>query len=148
MHRNDAVVLAAIRAVEDRDRETLFSLYHDEVVFHEAGSLPYGGTMRGRGALLRQLEEHPEQTWLGTWDPLQPTGAERRLDPRVIGTAGDEVVVLYRQRALSPGGERFESAVLALYEVRDEQLARAQMFHYDTAAILAFLDRARGDLRA
>jgi hypothetical protein len=28
--------------------------------------------------------------------------------------------------------------------VRDGKLARAQMFHYDTAAILAFLERAAG----
>ena len=51
--------------------------------------------------------------------------------------------MVYTQRALSPDGERFASPVLALYEVRDGKLARAQMFHYDTAAILAFL-RAAG----
>jgi ketosteroid isomerase-like protein len=43
---------------------------------------------------------------------------------------------------VAPDGERFESPVLGLYEVRDGKLARAQMFHYDTAAILAFLERA------
>jgi ketosteroid isomerase-like protein len=67
---------------------------------------------------------------------------ERRMDPRVIAAEGDQVAVLYTQRALSPGGERFEAPVVGLYEVRDAKFARAQMFHYDTAALLAFLDRA------
>ena len=31
---------------------------------------------------------------------------------------------------------------MAVYEVRDGNFLRAQMFHYDTAAVLAFLERA------
>jgi hypothetical protein len=64
------------------------------------------------------------------------------MDPRIVATNGDEVVVQYVTRALAPDGERFESPVVALYAVRDGKFARAQMFHYDTAAILAFLERA------
>ena len=66
------------------------------------------------------------------------------MDARVVSAAGDEVVVLYRQRAVSPRGERFDSPVLGLYEVRDGKFARAQMFHYDTAATIDFLERAAG----
>jgi ketosteroid isomerase-like protein len=148
MSSNAEVVLAIFRAVEDRDREGLFALYHDDVEFHDAPSLPYGGSFRGKAALWEQLESAPEKTWLGTWGPLQPTEAERRMDPRVVATSGEEVTVLYTQRALSPDGERFESPVLGLYELRDGKFARAQMFHYDTAAILAFLDRATNSKQA
>ena len=77
--------------------------------------------------------------WLETWGPLQPSSAERRMDPRVIADDGQEVVVLYTQRAVDAAGDRFEAPVLGLYEVRDGMLARAQMFHFDTAAILDFL---------
>ena len=143
MPSNADVVLATFRAVERRDREALFELYHDEVEFHDAPSLPYGGRSRGKAAMREQLETAPETTWLGTWGPLQPTEVERRMDPRVVATEGEEVMVLYTTRAVSPDGERFESPVLGLYEVRDGKLARAHMFHYDTAAILAFLERAR-----
>lgn len=136
------VVLAAMSAVEERDAEVLFARYHDEVEFHDAPSLPYGGTTRGKAAMWELLTKSPETTWIGTWGPLQPTEAERRLDPRVIATAGEEVVVLYRQRAVSIQGERFEAPVIGLYEVRDGKLARAQMFHFDTADILGFLERA------
>lgn len=142
MQTNEEVVLGTFRAVEERDRDALFELYHDDVEFHDAPSLPYGGTVRGKAAIRAQLEAAPEATWLGTWGPLQPTEAERRMDPRVVATQGEEVTVLYTQRALSPNGERFEAPVLGLYEVRDGKFARAQMFHYDTAAILAFLARA------
>ena len=45
--------------------------------------------------------------------------------------------------APGPDGERFESEVLALYEVRDGKFARAQMFHFDTAALNEFFSRAR-----
>ena len=144
MGSNAKVVRATFRAVEQRNRERLFELYHDDVEFHDASSLPYGGASRGKAAIRAQLEVAPEATWLGTWGPLQPTEAERRMDPQVLGDEGEQVVVLYTQRALSPGGERFEAPVMGLYEVRDGKFARAQMFHYDTAALLAFLHRAAG----
>jgi ketosteroid isomerase-like protein len=142
MRSHTEVVLATFDAVEERDREGLFALFHDDVEFHDAASLPYGGASRGKTAMRERLETAPETTWLGTWDAVQPTQEERRMDPRVVATAGEEVAVVYTQRALGPNGERFESPVLGLYEVRDGKLARAQMFHYDTAAILAFLERA------
>jgi len=148
MQSNVEVVLGVFRAVEERDREALFALYHDDVEFHDAPSLPYGGTVRGKAAIRAQLEAAPEATWLGTWGPLQPTEAERKMDPRVFAAEGEEVTVLYTHRALRPDGERFEAPVLGLYEVRDGKLARAQMFHYDTAAILAFLGRAGGSEQA
>jgi ketosteroid isomerase-like protein len=142
MRSNADVVLAVIRAVEERDREALFELYHDDVELHDAPSLPYGHTARGKAAMREQLEASPEETWLGTWGSLQPTERERRMDPRVVASEGDEVVVLYTTRALAPNGERFESPVLGLYEVRGGRFAGGRMFHYDTAAILAFLERA------
>jgi uncharacterized protein len=138
---NAEVVLAVIRAVEERDAGALFELYHEDVELHDAPSLPYSYTARGKAAMRDQLETAPDTTWLGTWGPLQPTDAERRMDPRVVASDGDEVTVLYTTRAVAPDGERFESPVLGLYEVRDGKLARAQMFHYDTAAILEFLER-------
>lgn len=40
------------------------------------------------------------------------------------------------------GGERIDMETLGLYEVRDKKFARAQMFYFDTAALLRFLRRA------
>ena len=143
MQSNEEIVLAVFRAIEQRDHDALFDLYHDEVQLHDARSLPYGYEgIAGKDAMREQLEHAPETSWLGTWGPLQPTEAVRRMDPRVVATNEDEVVIHYVTRALAPNGERFESPVLGLYEVRDGRLACAQMFHYDTAAIVAFLERA------
>ena len=135
------IELATIRAVKQRDIEALAALCHEDVEFHDAPSLPYGGERRGKQQLRRELEAAPN-SWLGTWGPLQPTPAERRMDARVVAAHEGEVAVVYRQRALSAAGERFDAPVFALYHVRNGKFARAQMFHYDTAAILAFLDRA------
>jgi uncharacterized protein len=137
------VALGVIQAVEERDGERLLELFHEDVQLHEATSLPYGGVTDGKPSVLEQIERAPEATWLGTWDPVQPTEAERSMDARVLSENDGEVVVLYQQRALGPNGERFDSPVIGLYEVRDGKLARAQMFHYDTAAINAFLERSR-----
>jgi ketosteroid isomerase-like protein len=136
MPTNAEVVLAAFRAVERRDREGLYALYHPDVELHEAPSLPYGGTVRGKEA------NRAETSWEQTWDPLQPTDAERAMDPRVVAAAGDEVVVRWRARAVDAAGRRFDGPVLGLYEVRDGLFARAQMFHFDTAALVAFLAAA------
>jgi ketosteroid isomerase-like protein len=64
------------------------------------------------------------------------------MDPRVVASTEDEVVVLWHQRGLSPSGERFDSEVLGLYSVRDGKFARAQLFYFDTAAVMRFLDCA------
>jgi uncharacterized protein len=131
------IVLRAFRAVEQRDYEALIALYHPEVEFHEAPSLPYGGTSQGKEAVAADLG------WLETWGPLQPSAEERRMDPRIISDDGSQVVALYRQRAVDPNGRRIDLPVLGLYEVRDGKFARAQMFHFDTAAILEFLATAK-----
>jgi ketosteroid isomerase-like protein len=136
------LVLDVFRAIEQRDHDLLFSLLDDRVEFQEAASLPYGGISRGKDTLRDRLEHAPERTWLGTWDPLQPSATERRMDPLVIAQSGSAVVVEYRQRAVSAAGQRFDAPVLALYDVCERKLARARMFHFDTAAIERFLLRA------
>jgi ketosteroid isomerase-like protein len=92
------------------------------------------------------LREGPENqsgpSWSDVWEPLQPTEDERQMSPRVVAASEEEVVVLWRQRAVSPSGERFDGEVLGLYGVRDGKFARAQMFYFDAVAALDFLNRA------
>jgi ketosteroid isomerase-like protein len=133
---NSAVMLDIFSAIKSRDAERLAKLCHPDVEFCWPAALPYGGTTRG-------LRVEPP-SWLHTWAPLQPTEEERTMDPRVVASAGDEVVVLWRQRGLNPAGERFDGPVLALYTVRDGRLARAQMFYFDTPELVEYLARAAG----
>jgi ketosteroid isomerase-like protein len=138
--RNIEVLLDIFRALEHRDpghpdMEQLQQLIQPEVELHWPPSLPYGGTTRGL--------QPDGPAWSDTWDALQPTPAERRMNPRVIG-ANDrgEVVILYHQRGVSGTGERFDTEVVGVYEIRDGKLARAQMFYFDEAATNQFLKNA------
>ena len=136
------VARAVIDAVEHRDRRRLLDLLHDDVEFHEAPSLPYGGVTRGKQQFVDVLTRQPERSWVGTWDAVQPRPDHRSMQPRVVATNAAEVVVMYQQRGLNSHGESYRSPVLALYEVRDHKLFRAQMFHFDTASLLGFLARS------
>jgi ketosteroid isomerase-like protein len=136
---NIEVIREMFRAVERRD-PGIVDLWQRDVEFHWPPSLPYGrdvGGPRPDGA-----------TWERTWDPLQPTSAERSLDPRIVAASQDEVVVLWQQRGVNPGGERFEGEVLGLYRLRDGKLARAQMFYFDSAAVGSFLARAAESVKS
>jgi ketosteroid isomerase-like protein len=66
------------------------------------------------------------------------------MDPRVVAAHGDEVVVLWQQRGISPGGDRVDSPMLGLYEIRDGKLACAQMFYFDSSAVVDFLAGIKG----
>jgi ketosteroid isomerase-like protein len=122
---NRNLLLSVFDAIEQRNDQRFSDLIHPGFEIHWPPSLPYGvGKSR---------------TWTDTWAALQPTEAERRMDPRVVAATQDEVVVLWRQRGLSPSGDRFDGEVLGLYQVREGKLARAQMFYFDTAAVARFL---------
>ena len=124
-------LLEIFAAIERRDPQRVLELCCPDVEFHWPPSLPYGGVSRGLGG------DRP--TWSATWVPLQPTEAERLMDPRVVAATEEEVVVCWEQRGLSPAGDRFDGPVLGLYRMREGKLARAQMFHFDTVALASFL---------
>lgn len=138
--KNIQVMLQIFDAIERRDAQRVLGLVHSDVEFHWPPSLPYGGTLRGL------KPEGP--TWGKTWDPLQPTAAERSLHPRLVSASDDEVVVLWRQQGVSPAGDRIDTPVLGLYRLHDGKLARAQMFYFDPAAVLAFLLKAKAQAAA
>jgi ketosteroid isomerase-like protein len=141
MQQNTEVMLEVFRAVERRDAQRFAELVHPEFEIQWPPSLPYGGTYRD----LEVDTRRGRPTWAETWSPLQPTVAERRMDPRIVAASDDsgEVVVLWRQRGLSPAGERFDGPVLGLYQLRDGRLARAQMFYFDSVALASFLAEAK-----
>jgi ketosteroid isomerase-like protein len=123
---NAQVILEIFSAIERRDPRRVLELCHPDVEFQWPPSLPYGGAS-------------PRGAWLETWAPLQPTEAERRMDPRVVAAGPEEVVVMWQQRGLSSTGHRFDGPVIGLYRVREGKLARAQMFYFDSAALANFL---------
>ena len=137
---NVKVMRNIFSTIERRDAQGFRELVHPDVEMHWPASLPYGGTARG--------PKPEEPTWSATWIPLQPSEAEQRMDPRVVAASADEVVVLWRQRGVTPAGDRCDEEVLGLYHVRRGKLARAQMFYFDTAAVVRFLAQAKGQATA
>jgi ketosteroid isomerase-like protein len=131
---NAEVLLEVFKAIEERDDRRFAELCQPDFEICWPPSLPYGGTSRGRLPA--------GTTWTETWDRLQPGAAERKMDPAIVAAGDERLVVLWRQRGLSPAGERFDGEVLGLYDLRDGKLARAQMFYFDTATLAAFLARA------
>lgn len=130
---NIQLILEIFRAVEERDDARWRKFRDPQFKIHWPPSLK---------------RHHRGRMWSDTWTPLQPTEAERRMDPHVVAANGDEVVVLWRQRGLSPDGDRVDVEVLGLYQLRAKKLVRAQMFYFDTTAVSDFLARAAGQMRA
>ena len=128
VEENRNLVLSLFNAIEQRNNQRLSELLHPGFEIHWPPSLPYGA---GKA-----------RTWSDIWESLQPTELERKMDPRVAAANEDEVVVLWRQRGVSPLGDRFDGEVLGLYQIREAKLARAQMFYFDTAAVAGFLAKA------
>jgi len=132
---NSKTILAIFRAIEERDAAQFRALLQPDFEIHWPRSLPYGGTFRG-------MEPQPHG-WGATWQPLQPTEAERKMDPQVVAARGDDVVVLWHQRGRSRDGESIDEEVLGLYRFREGKLARAQMFYFDTVPVANFLSKAQ-----
>ena len=136
--KNADVVMQILHAIEDRQLDRLPSLLHPEIEFHWPPGLPYSGDFKGPS--VAEMNER----FAATWMPLQPTEETRRMNPRVVATNDDgRVIVHYLWKGLDANGRRFATETLADYQVRDGQLARAQMFYYDLPGMIAFLDRAR-----
>ena len=75
MRSNAEVVLAVFRAIEERDREALFELYHDDVELYDAPSLPYGYEgVSGKEAVREQPDTAPRDILVGDLGPAAADG--------------------------------------------------------------------------
>lgn len=134
---NANLVMDVLQVIEQRQLHRLAALYHPEIEFHWPPGLPYSGDYTGLA--VAEMSKRFEATWTA----LQPNEETRRMNPRVVA-AGENghVVVNYIWKGLDAEGRRFETQVLADYQVREGRLARAQMFYYDLPGVIAFLDSA------
>jgi hypothetical protein len=77
--QNVQLLLDVFSAIERRNDRRFRDLLDPDFEIHWPPSLPYGGTSRG--------PRPSAPTWSDTWNPLQPTEVERRMDPRVVGAS-------------------------------------------------------------
>ena len=134
------VVRRLFAAVEDRDLDRVLDCYTDDVEITEADVLPYGGVWRGREGAVAHSEG-----FMRAWGGLQGP-EESRLDARFWGDGSGTVCAVFRHRARDhASGKRFDAPEVGIYRVRDNRVARSQMFHADSAALVDFLGAVGGD---
>ncbi len=120
-------------------RASVLEMYHPEIVIHEAPSLPYGGDYYGHEGARRHGEGFNR-----TWNAFQIALGARGLDPIFLETTEDYVVVLFRHKAVAPGGGRkIDLPEVGVYKVQHGKVIESWMFHQDTVAILEFLKEAQ-----
>jgi uncharacterized protein len=106
-------------AFRSGDLEGLGKHYADNAEWETPDSLPLGGVVRGRDAILGNFAEIPQY-----WSKFS-------VDPDEYIDAGDHVVVRGVQRATGPGGS-FESRYLNLFTLSGGKVVRGE-FIADTA---------------
>ena len=135
---NANLMMEILHLIEQRQLERLADFYHPKIEFHWPPGLPYSGDFTGPAVA------EMTKRFAATWIPLQPTPETRRMNPRVLAVGENgRVIVNYVWRGVDAKGKRFETEVLADYQVRDGRLVRAQMFYYDLPGVIAFVDGAQ-----
>ncbi|MFQ3595592.1 MAG: nuclear transport factor 2 family protein [Sphingomonadaceae bacterium] len=116
--RNLATARRLYEAAGRGDWEAAERELHDDLVIHEAESLPYAGAYRGKDALRRLVG-----MVLGHW----PNAGLERLGM----AAGDgRVVVFFRMRIDAPAGPLVHE-IVEVNEFRDGKVAVIKPFYWD-----------------
>jgi ketosteroid isomerase-like protein len=131
---NTRTVQSLFDAVDCRDRAGVVAAYDEDIVIHEPASLPYGGDHHGHEGALRH-----GMGFRAAWDRFQPHD-KRGLEPQIIAD-GDHVAVRWRHRAENAEtGDKIDLPAVSIYRMRNGKVVDSRMFHFDTAALVQFLE--------
>jgi ketosteroid isomerase-like protein len=110
---NVEVVRTAYDAFGSGDLEGLGKHFAEDAEWETPDSLPLGGVVHGRGAILGNFAQIPQY-----WSKFS-------IEPDEYIDAGDHVVVRGVQRATGPSGS-FESRYLHLVKLNDGKIVRGE----------------------
>ncbi len=110
---NVEVVRSAYEAFQGGDLEGLGQYFTEDAEWETPDSLPLGGVVRGRGAILGNFAQIPTY-----WTKFS-------VNPDEYIDAGEHVVVRGVQRATGAGGS-FESRYLHLFKLSDGKIVRGE----------------------
>lgn len=116
---NVEIVRTAYDTFQKGDLEALSQHFAEDAEWETPDSLPLGGIVRGRGAIMGNFAQIP-QYW-----------KEFSVDPEEYIDAGDTIVVRGMQRAAGAGGS-FQSRYLQVFKMKDGKVVRGE-FIADTA---------------
>jgi ketosteroid isomerase-like protein len=109
-----------------KDFSIIAKTLHEDVVMHQAASLPYGGDWKGHRGF---------EAWMkamsGVWSKLE------HLDVRIFDAGDDTVFTRARAKVTSRAtGQTIEFQILHQVTVKDGKIYRAEPFYWDTAALI------------
>ena len=113
-----------------KDFSVIAETLHEDVVMHQAASLPYGGQWKGRDGIAAWMT-----AMNSVWSKLE------HRDVRIFDAGQDTVFT--RARAivtLRSNGQTAEFPILHQVTVRDGKVITAEPFYWDTAALLDVLE--------
>jgi ketosteroid isomerase-like protein len=124
-----AANVALIQRFEDSfvagDIDDVLSILDDDVVVHEAPSVPYPGDHRGKAAFLKLAEAFNE-----CWDLQTP------LDLQVLPAGDDRVIGLVQFDAIARAtGTLLTFKLAEIYTVRDGKITDLVVHYWDTHAM-------------
>jgi uncharacterized protein len=119
--RNREAIERVYRAIEAGDQAALFGILADDVVFHEAASLPYGCTKTGKAGAQAGVEG-----MFSAWSHL-------RVDIEEFACAGDIVIAYLMMRATARAtGEVYEGPTAELFRFKEGKVIEWRPIYWDT----------------
>jgi uncharacterized protein len=115
-----------------KDFSVIAETLHEDVVMHQAASLPYGGDWKGRDGIAAWMK-----AMNSVWSKLE------HRDVRIFDAGQDTVFT--RARAivtLRATDQTVEFPILHQVTIKDGKVIKAEPFYWDTAALLDFLSTA------
>jgi ketosteroid isomerase-like protein len=108
------------------DMDEVLSLLHEDIVVHEAPSLPYAGDHRGHDGFLKLAAAFNR-----VWEMTSP------LDLTFLDAGETAVVVLVRYDVVARAtGNPLTLDHVEIYTVRDGKITDLDVYYRDTAAIV------------
>jgi ketosteroid isomerase-like protein len=115
---SEAVVRGFYEASARGDAPALLAAMADDMEWHEAEGMPYGGVYRGGPAVMENV--------LG---PLLEDIPDFQVTPEEMIASGDTVTVVARYTGTGKAtGKRLDLAVVHVWDVRDDKVARFRQF--------------------
>lgn len=123
--RNRALIKEAYAKLKAGDEDGFYDMFAEDAVLHEAESLPYGGTWRGK-AMLRAGVQRMYEAW-----------AEMLFEVEEVTAGGDIAIVLLHTSAKGhSSGKSYAFPVCELWRFRDGKVIELRPFYWDTRRAL------------
>lgn len=115
-----AVVTRYIDAVRDGDSSAIRNSFAEDATWDYPGDLPLSGTWRGRDRIV--------DDFLGSVGTALEPGSAVALEVTSVLSIGDQVVAEWTSRATARGGAAYHNRNIAIFTIRDGQIAAVREY--------------------